>query len=174
MKTMSMILRSAVAMMAITASADPAAAHDFGRGWVNSPSLLEGTWEVVIHPYICTTGVSLPTTIKAHHTFTAGGTMVESTSGNTFQPGQRAPGLGFWERTGQRFYRAVFEAFVLFDSPASAPPPQYKKGTQRFDQGIEMQDADHWTSDAVVTFTDTAGTVVAPTNCATVEAERMQ
>ena len=71
-------------------------------------------------------------------------------------------------------YRAVFEAFVLFDSPTSAPPPQYKKGMQRFDQGIVFEDADHWTSDALVTFTDTDGKVVPPSNCATVTAERMQ
>ncbi len=101
MNIKSTILGSVVAAMALIASAGPAAADGYGRGWVR-PSRLEGTWAVVIHPYVCTTGVSLPTTIKAIHTFTAGGTMVESTAGNTFQPGQRAPGLGFWERTGQR------------------------------------------------------------------------
>ena len=166
------ILRSTVAAMALMASAGPVAAD--GAGVADSPKILEGTWAVVIHPYSCLTGGFLPTTINAYHTFTAGGTMVESTSGNTFQPGQRAPGLGFWERTGQRTYRAVFEAFVLFDTPSLAPPPQYKKGKQRFDQGIVIVDADHWTSDALVTFTDSAGTVVPPSNCATVTAERMQ
>ncbi len=50
----------------------------------------------------------------------------------------------------------------------------YKRGSQRFDQGIEFQDVDHWTSDALVTFTDTAGTVVPPSNCARVAATRMQ
>jgi hypothetical protein len=165
------ILGSVIAAMALIAPAGPAVAD--GAGVADSPKIIEGTWAVVIHPYVCTTGGFLPTTISAKHTFTAGGTMVESTAGNTFQPGQRAPGLGFWERTGQRTYRAVFEAFVLFDSPSGAQPP-YKKGKQRFDQGIEMQDANHWTSDAVVTFTDSAGAVVPPSNCATVEAERMQ
>jgi hypothetical protein len=174
MKTKSTILRSAVAMMVVMASAGPAAAHDFGRSWANTPSQLQGTWEVTIIPYNCATGVDSQTSIKAYHTFTAGGTMVEATSGVTFQPGQRAPGLGFWERTGWRSYRSVFQAFVLFDSPSSAPPPQYKRGLQRFDQGIEIQDDDHWTSDALVTFEDTAGATVPPSGCAHVSAERMQ
>jgi hypothetical protein len=172
MKIKSTILGSAVAAIAMMASAGPVVAD--GVGVANSPRIIEGTWAVVIHPYSCATGIFLPTTINAYHTFTAGGTMVESTAGITFQPGQRAPGLGFWERTGQRTYRAVFEAFVLFDSPSSAPQPQYKRGKQRFDQGIAILDANHWTSDALVTFTDTAGTVVSPSNCAMVEAERME
>jgi hypothetical protein len=174
MNTTSSILRCVASMMAITASAGTVAAQDFGPGRANSPSILEGTWQVTIHPYSCATGVPLPTFIRAVHTFTAGGTMIEASSGLNFQPGQRGPGLGFWERTGQRSYRAVFEAYVLFDSPSSAPQPQYKKGRQRFDQGIEIQDPDHWTSDALVTFQDTAGAVVPPSNCATVSAERMK
>ena len=174
MKTVGTILSSAVAAMAMLASAGPAAAHDVGGGWANSPAVLEGTWEVTIVPYNCATGVDSTTSIKAYHTFTAGGTMVEATAGITFQPGQRGPGLGFWERTGRRSYRSVFQAFVLFDSPSSAPPPQYKRGLQRFDQGIEIQDSDHWISDALVTFMDTAGTTVPPSGCAHVSAERMQ
>ena len=174
MKIMSTTLRLAVAMMAITASAGPAAAHDFGRWWVNTPSLLEGTWEVTIVPYNCATGVDTPTSIKAYHTFTAGGTMVEATAGISFQPGQRAPGLGYWERTGWRSYHAVFQAFVLFDSPDSAPPPKYVRGLQRFDQGIEIKDADHWTSDALVTFKDTNDATVPPSGCAHVSSVRMQ
>jgi hypothetical protein len=174
MRTLRTILFPAVAAMAITASAGPAAANDFGRWWVTTPSLLEGTWEVTIVPYNCATGVDSTTSIKAYHTFAAGGTMVEATAGITFQPGQRGPGLGYWERTGWRSYRAVFQAFVLFDSPSSAPPPQYKRGLQRFDQGIEVQDADHWTSDALVTFKDTDDVTVPPSGCAHVSAERMQ
>jgi hypothetical protein len=174
MKTTGTILRSAVAMVALVTSAGPAAAHDFGRWWASTPSQLEGTWEVTIAPYNCETNVALPTTIKAYHTFNAGGTMVEATAGNNFQPGQRAPGLGFWERTGWQSYRSVFQAFILFDSPSSAPPPQYKRGIQRFDQGIEITDGNHWTSDALVTFEDATGATVPPSGCAHVTAERMQ
>jgi len=171
-----LILGATVAAIALTALAGPAAADGTGAGRANAPSILEGTWKVTITPYICSTGEEFPqAAIKAYHTFTAGGTMLETTSGPTFQPGQRTAGNGFWERTGRGSFRAVFEAFVLFDS-VNPPPfaPAYKRGTQRFDQGILMQDADHWSSDAIVTFLDMAGAVVPPSNCARVAAERMQ
>ena len=110
------ILGSVVAATALIASAGPVAAGGYDHnGWV-PPSRLEGTWVVSINPYDCTTGNATPVFIKAFHTFTGGGTMVESTAGITFQPGQRGPGLGFWERTGRYSFRSVFEAFVLFDS----------------------------------------------------------
>lgn len=170
-----LILRSAVAVVALMASAGPAAAGGSGADHANAPWILKGTWVVAITPYECSTGQSFASVIKAFQTFDGSGTMVETTSGPTFQPGQRSPGLGYWERTGRGSYRAVFEAFVLFDS-VNPPPsaPAYKRGMQRFDQGILMQDADHWSSDALVTFTDTAGNVVPPSNCARVAAERMQ
>lgn len=168
------ILSSAVVTMAVLTSAGPAVAHDFGRWWMKTPSVLEGTWEVTIVPYNCATLVEATTSVTAYHTFAAGGTMFEATAGISFQPGQRGPGLGFWERTGWRSYRAVFEAFVLFDTPSSAPPPQYKRGVQRFDQGIDIKDANHWSSDALVTFTDSNDTTVPPSGCARVTAERMQ
>jgi hypothetical protein len=170
-----LILRSTIAVVALMASAGPAAAGGSGVGHANAPWILKGTWVVAITPYECSTGESFLTVIKAFQTFDGSGTMVETTSGPTFQPGQRSPGLGYWERAGQGSYRAVFEAFVLFDSVNPSPyMPDYKRGTQRFDQGIVMLDADHWASDAVVTFKDTAGAVVPPSNCARVAAERMQ
>jgi len=175
MKTTSMILRSAVAATALMASAGPVAADGYGHDRWPPPSRLEGTWVVAINPYDCTSGQATATFIKAFHTFTGGGTMVESTAGITFQPGQRGPGLGFWERTGRHSFRSVFEGFVLFDSvDPPAGTPVYKRGTQRFDQGIEFRDADHWVSDALVTFRDTAGNRVPPSGCAHVTAERMQ
>ena len=119
---------SAAVAVALMATAGPVAADGAGR--VNSPTILEGTWVVAITPYDCASGQHFPVTIKARHTFTAGGTMVESTSGISFLPGQRGPGLGYWERIGPRDYRAVFEAYVLFDGAG------YARGTQRFDQGI--------------------------------------
>ncbi len=175
MKNKSTVLRSAAAMIAIMAAAGPAAAGSTGHDRWSPPSRLEGTWVVTINPYDCATGTATPIKIKAYQTFNAGGTVVESTSGITFQPGQRAPGLGFWERTGWNSFRAVFEGLILFDSvDPPAGTPAYKRGLQRFDQGIEFQDADHWTSNAAVTFKDTAGNTVPPSGCAHVTAERMQ
>ena len=167
------LLGSMVSALALTATALPIAA--FGRDLERSksPPRLEGTWTVEITPYDCETGDRFPLTIKAYHTFTAGGAVIESTSGKTFQPGQRSAGHGFWERTGRRSFRAVFEGFVLFDSDPGAQP-FYQRGVQRFDQGIEFVDATHWQSDALVTFTNEAGEVVPPSGCASVAAERME
>lgn len=174
MKARSTILSSAVATMVLLASAGPATAHDFGRWWKNTPAQLVGTWEVKIVPYNCATLVESTTTVTAYHSFASGGTMTEVTAGISFLPGQRAPGVGFWERTGWRSYRSVFEGFLLFDTPSTSPPPLYKRGKQRFDQGIEITDDNHWSSDAIVTFTDINGTTVPPSGCAHVTAERMQ
>jgi hypothetical protein len=44
----------------------------------------------------------------------------------------------------------------------------------RFDHGIEMEDADHWSSYASATFFDVGGTPVPPSGCAKATAERMQ
>jgi hypothetical protein len=48
------------------------------------------------------------------------------------------------------------------------------QGTQTFDHSVEMQDRDHWTSDLLVTFRDSAGDQVPPSGCATAAAVRMR
>jgi hypothetical protein len=47
------------------------------------------------------------------------------------------------------------------------------RGTQRFEQGIELVDNDHWNSVATVSFFDTGGTLVPPSGCAVATAVRM-
>lgn len=146
----------------------------FGRS--QAPAPLEGTWEVVISPYNCSTGVPVPgVTFRSRLSFHAGGTMTESPSNPSFQPGQRSHGLGYWERTGQTSYRNVLEAYIHFTSVVTPPAtPRYQQGTHRIDQGIEMLDNDHWTSSALVTFRDTADNVVPPTGCMTAAGARLR
>jgi hypothetical protein len=122
--------RSAVVAAVMTMASGPAAAEDneFGR----SPSLLEGSWEVTIKPHNCVTGVETPPQAwnRGYLTFNAGGTLLEATSARGFQPGQRGPGHGHWERVGVNTYEAVFQAFILFstDPPGVPPNPNYTRG----------------------------------------------
>lgn len=133
---------------------------------------LQGTWQVVISPYVCSTGQPVPNAaFRSRLTFDAGGTMMESTSNPSFEPGQRSPGQGTWERTGRDSYRVVFEAFIQFTSKTTTPP-RYQRGQQRVDQLIEMDGLDSWTSSASVSFRDDAGNPVS-SGCMTAKGTRL-
>jgi hypothetical protein len=148
-------LAAFAALLLGTASAWGQNGMAYGRS--QAPAPLEGTWDVVITPYVCTTGTTFPS-FRSRLTFMAGGTMIEVPFNPSFQAGQRSPGLGTWERTGQASYRSLFEAFIYFTSVVTPPtPPRYFRGVQRIDQGIEMQGTDRWTSSAQVTAVDEAG-----------------
>ena len=136
---------------------------------------LVGTWRVVITPYDCSTGESFPEfSFRSMFSFAAGGVMTETTSNLSFQPGQRSPGLGYWERTSRSTYESAFEAYVQFTSATTPPaPPRYQRSVQRLQQDITMADRDHWTSVAGVFWTDFNGTPVT-SGCATIAAERMK
>lgn len=154
-------------------SASVASAQELAYGRSQAPAPLEGTWDVVITPYNCTSGATAPS-FRSRLTFMAGGTMMETPFNPTFQAGQRSPGLGTWERTGRESYRALFEAFIYFTSVVTAPtPPRYLRGVQRVDQGIEMQGTDRWTSSAQVTAVDEAGSPYMA-GCMTAEGTRQQ
>ncbi len=135
---------------------------------------LQGAWQLTINPVNCQTGVPSPVKFVSFITFSAGGTVTEATSNPFFQPGQRSPGLGYWERNSRTFYHSIVQAYIQFDSVDPVPPaPQYVRGIQTLDQTIRMQDADHWTSDALVTFHDVSGAQVPPSGCAKATAVRM-
>jgi hypothetical protein len=131
---------------------------------------LGGTWKVVVTTFNCSTLVASPS-FTSYLTFGADGSLIENTTNPVFQPGQRGPGQGYWERTGRSFYRAVSEAFINF---TTAPPlPPFARGYQRIDQGIQMTGRDAFESDATVTFFNTAG-VVQLSGCARAVGERME
>ncbi len=170
-------LRSTVAALVLATVAGPIAAYGNVFGQWQPPSPLDGTWKVAITPVICATGVELTFfTVQNLTTFASGGTLVDVTSNPDLQPGQRSTGLGYWERTGRKSYQAHVQAFLLFDTVDPPPPParSYLRGTQTFDHSIEMQDANHWTSTATVTFTDLSGATVFSSGCAKAVAERME
>ena len=166
---------SAAMALAIAAASGSARAEDNAFG--GSPSLLEGSWEMTIKPLDCVTGVESPPQFWnfAYLNFSQGGTVFETTSNPRFQPGQRSPGYGYWERTGHHTYEAVYQAFIEFttDPPAVPPNPTFTRGSQRFEHVIELVDADHWRSTADVLFRDVSGNRVPPSGCATAVATRM-
>ncbi len=139
----------------------PAAAGDDDLDRYQSFGKIVGTWQVRITPYVCATGVPLPPAAEFDSmvSFAAGGTMTETTSNPRFLPGQRSIGLGYWERNGRQSYEIVFQAYVQFTGG------NYTQGKQRIEQDIDMVDADHWNSTAVVLFTDVAGAPVPPSGC---------
>lgn len=169
------ILMSCITALTLSGASALVAAHGVGHG-PTKPSRLEGAWRVTVTPYVCATGELLTAAATGTYmTFGARGTLAETTSHTSFQPGQRSPAHGYWERTGPGTYRAVFEAFILFTSVVTPPAvPRYTRGKQRADHGIELVDRDHWKSVATVSFFDTAGTQVPPSGCAVAEAVRME
>jgi hypothetical protein len=169
------ILLSSVAALTLSVVSVSVDAHGGHHGHFSPPPRLEGAWEVTVTPYVCSTGELLTAAATGTYmTFGARGTLAESTSHTSFQPGQRSTSHGFWERTGPDTYRAVFQTFVLFTSVVTPPAlPRYTRGTQRVEHGIELVDNDHWQSSATVLFFDTGGTQVPPSGCAVAAAVRM-
>ena len=162
-----LILFAALGVLALAAQAGADTLNGLAKGGSRARAPIEGTWLVATSPYDCSTGIEFPVPpIGAYLTFGAGGTLLEANANPNFDAGQRSPGHGYWERTGRRYYRAIVQAFILFDNAG------YTRGHQRFDHGIELQDLEHWTSDATVSFFDVAGNNLG-SGCARASAERM-
>ena len=138
------------------------------------PAPLEGTWVMTIHPMDCATGVDFPVPgITTFVTFARGGTLTETNSSAGFEPGQRGPGHGYWERTGLTSYQFVYQAFIQFDS--TLPPFRYKRGYQRLDQTLELSTDDEFTTIGSVRFFHgvTSTTPAFPSGCARATGARL-
>jgi hypothetical protein len=131
---------------------------------------LAGTWRVTVTSHDCDTGDPLAS-FPAMLTFASGGTLTGTTAAPIFKPGQRSSDHGIWRPRGGSQYRAVSEAFILFDS--LPPPIPLARGVQRITQQIEMDGDDRFDSDAYVEFFDVNGDVVL-TLCATAAASRFE
>lgn len=144
----------------------------YGRS--QAPAPLEGTWVVTIQPIVCSSGLDVPgvPSVRAYLTFARSGTLTETNSNVAFEPGQRGPGHGYWERTGRTSYQFAFEAFIQFDS--QNPPFRYKRGYQRLDQTLELHTGDEFTSSGTVRFfAGTSTTDPSPSGCARSSGVRM-
>lgn len=134
-------------------------------------SRLEGTWRVEVTTTDCATGAPF-LTFKAMLAFARGGTMSGTTANPAFRPGQRTSDYGVWRRTGDDTYRAVSEAFILFDSPAAPPVPGFSRGVQRITQALKVEE-DRFASNATVQFFNSNGDLLIA-GCAKASGERMR
>ena len=126
----------------------------------NGEGRLQGTWRVKLNPRNCQTGGPGAPPFSLLLSFHRGSTLTEAMNPEAFLPGQRTPGLGVWSHAHDNAYKAVWEAFILFDSPTI--PPRFKRGVQRLMWDIEV-DGDQLTIEASSQFFDTNGNLLAAT-----------
>jgi len=122
---------------------------------------LEGTWLTQVAIRDCGTSAVLRT-FSAINTFNSAETMIDTTAGAS--PALRSPGLGTWEKSGGRTYRAVSLAF-LFN------PSGLWIGTQRLTHIIEVTGDDNAFTTRSEVF-DPAGTLLS-SGCATATGRRL-
>ena len=127
----------------------------------NPEDRLQGTWRVQINPRNCQTGALLPS-FSALVSYARGGTLTEVINSQAFLPGQVTPGLGVWSHTQASAYKAVWEVFILFDTPPAVPGFPFKRGVQRLMRDIEVH-GDQMTFNGSSQFFDTNGNVLAVT-----------
>lgn len=127
----------------------------------NGEGTLQGTWRVQVNPINCQTGAPLPISFSALDSYARGGTLTEVVNAAAFLPGQVTPGLGVWSHTQANAYKAVWEVFILFDTP---PPglPSFKRGVQRLMRDIEV-DGDQMTFNGSSQFFDSNGNPLSAT-----------
>ena len=126
----------------------------------NGEGTLQGTWRVQINPIICQTGAPLPS-FSARDSYARGGTLTEVINSQAFLPGQVTPGLGVWSHTQANAYKAVWEVFILFDTPPTVPGFPFKRGVQRLMRDIEVH-GDQMTFNATSQFLDPDGNPFIP------------
>ena len=77
------ILLSFITALTLSGVSAQAAADEVAHDRSESPSRLEGAWQVTITPYVCATGELLPAfAVDSYMTFGARGTLAETTSNN--------------------------------------------------------------------------------------------
>ncbi len=126
----------------------------------NGEGTLQGTWRVQINPINCQTGAPIPS-FSALVSYARGGTLTEVVNAAAFLPGQVTPGLGVWSHTQADAYKAVWEVFILFDTPPTVPGFPFKRGVQRLMRDIEVH-GDQMTFNATSQFLDPDGNPFIP------------
>ena len=183
LRVTTLLLTLAIALMGLGATGSASADNaDVGVCAVEKcahvpPQTLNGAWEVLVGLVDCRSGAAMGPAFPSLLAFADGGTFVETTSNPAFAAGQREPGVGVWSRIGRGVYLAKSEAFIQFTTTANLPTtPGFEAGIQTITQTIvfEDSDSDHWTADAKVLFSDTAGTTYRGPMCAKASAQRLQ
>ena len=128
----------------------------------NGEGKLQGTWRVQVTPINCQTGAPLPIpSFSALDSYARGGTLTEVVNAAAFLPGQVTPGLGVWSHTQADAYKAVWEVFILFDTPPTVPGFPFKRGVQRLMRDIEVH-GDQMTFNGTSQFLDPDGNPFIP------------
>src|SRR5258708_10330852 len=121
----------------------------------------KGRGGVTSLPQNCQTGAPLPIpSFSALDSYARGGTLTEVVNAAAFLPGQVTPGLGVWSHTQANAYKAVWEVFILFDTPPAVPGFPFKRGVQRLMRDIEVH-GDQMTFNGSSQVFDTNGNVLA-------------
>jgi hypothetical protein len=165
----------AVTAMIGSAGARPVVAGDDWSHSDGEEKGLQGVWRVTVTPYDCATGTPI-TTFESMLTFARGGTLAGTTSGLLYLPGQRTLDQGVWSHKEGNRYRAVSEAYILFDSPAGAPAPLHRS-SQRLTQNIRFDEdrPDTFTSRAAIQYIGLGGgRPVLATGCANAVGRRFE
>ncbi|MEO8574713.1 MAG: hypothetical protein ABI481_12145 [Pyrinomonadaceae bacterium] len=125
---------------------------------------LEGSWNVLVTPYNCQTGVPATTTASML-TFNQGGTMTEI--GSRIAPALRGPGHGVWSHELMGEFSGTFQ-FFRFNADGTL------SGRQIIIQNILLnRDGSGFTSNAMARILDVAGNVLS-TNCSAGVATRFE
>jgi hypothetical protein len=164
-------LAAVVVLMGAMAAAPGVARADDDEGRKG----IVGAWRVTVTPYDCATGTPIAT-FESMLTFARGGTLSGTTSSLLYAPGQRMPDQGTWRHLDGRRYRAVSEAYLVFDSPAGSPVPLHRSA-QRITQDITFDDdqPDTFTSRARLQYIGIGGgRPVLATGCAKAVAQRLE
>jgi|SRR5215467_4510806 len=127
-----------------------------------------GTWRAQLNPTVCQTGAPIPS-FSVLLSFAQGGTLTEAINSAAFLPGQRSVGLGAWSHTHGRTYKAIWDGFIQFDSPALGG---LKRGVQKLNWDFTI-DGNQATITATSQILDSNGNVLANT-CATGTATRIE
>ncbi|MEO8043160.1 MAG: hypothetical protein ABI646_11150 [Acidobacteriota bacterium] len=125
---------------------------------------LEGSWDVLVTPYNCQTGVPATTT-PSMLTFNQGGTMTEI--GSRIAPALRGSGHGVWSHGLMGEFSGTFQ-FFRFNADGTLA------GRQIVIQSITLdRDGNGFTSDATSTVLGVAGNVLS-TGCSSGVATRFE
>ena len=150
----------------------------------DSRNALVGVWSIQVTLRDCATDAPLGAPINSLVSFHEGGTLSETPGGVGFAPGQRSDGHGLWSPKGRRTYRQKFIALLKFDTPANLPgtptydpakpvSPGFFAGWQTVTHTLELDDANHVSSEGTNAFYKTDGTVYR-TGCSTAVGERFK
>jgi hypothetical protein len=150
----------------------------------DSSNALVGVWSIQVTLRNCATGAPLGAPINSLVSFHQGGTMTETPGGQAFAPGQRSDGHGLWSKKDGHTYRQTFIALLNFDTPPNLPgtptfdpsrpvSPGFFAGWQTVTHTLQLDDADHVSSEGTNAFYRTDGTVYR-TGCSTAVGERFK